>query len=106
MLHPRGNGWVCFNRSDIVEGFCLDDILLNTDIVGVPWEEFILVPHCANVTTRERYNRDRDLRIKYLDRFHTTSHATREEALDCYAEFMSIFGADELTEILAGGFAQ
>jgi len=45
------------------------------------------------------WERDRLLRIANKSKFHSSGHATEEEAINCYQQFLTDFGHEELETI-------
>ncbi len=115
-LHHREDGrWECHSvkPGGALVGYCLGREMAmlvagGHPIEGLSWASIWKEPQnhtLASVIARcpwiqeAAWERDRLLRIANKSKFHFCGHATEEEAISCYQQFMTEFGQRELETI-------
>ncbi len=109
-LRQRPDGrWECFSAGSTLVGYCLSPemtalVAQGHPVAGLSWKSIWSDPENHDVAvavarspwiTEADWESDRLRRLKYSHKFHSDGHASEQDAIDCYQEFLSDFGVQE-----------
>jgi hypothetical protein len=98
-LHLQADGsWACYNQDRVLLGYCLPPKMLGRPVEGLTWAEAcmdVAISHAIPYLDKDEWERDRLLRLANAEKFHFHGHATEEEAIECYQEFLRDFSERE-----------
>jgi hypothetical protein len=107
-LHQQNDGsWACYSENRVLVGYCLPPKMMGWPVAGLSWAEarrdtaiarwLLMVDELGHpYITEESWTRDREMRLRHGEQFHFHGHATEQEAINCYQEFVRDFGEKEL----------
>jgi len=98
-LHRQADGsWACYNQNKVLLGYCLPPKMAGRPIQGITWKEAcadVAISHALPYFDQTEWERDRLLRVANNDKFHFHGHASEQDAIACYQQFLTDFGENE-----------